>query len=140
MNFWDYFQAIVIICAVILGAYYVTKLVAKTGGGAFRRGSSIRQVASLSLGRDKSVTIVEIGDMAYILGVSQQRVDLLDKLSMAELNKTGIKTDSGTAGLISPVPGGTEQGDTAQGRTLPSFGESFKEELKKRLNINRPGE
>jgi flagellar biosynthetic protein FliO len=125
MNFWDYFQAIVIICAVILGAYYVTKLVAKTSGGTFRRGSGIRQVASLSLGKDKSVTIVEIGDTAYILGVSQQGVGLLDKRNIAELNITGIKA---------------EPDRDEQSRTPPTFGESFKEELKKRLNRNKPGE
>lgn len=84
MTIWDYVQAIVIICAVILAAYYVTKLVAKTGSGQ-RRGTGIKQVASMSLGRDKSVTIVEIGDTAYILGVGPQRIELIDKKNRDEL-------------------------------------------------------
>jgi flagellar biosynthetic protein FliO len=112
VNFWDYFQAIVIICAVILAAYYVTKLVAKTGGGAYRKSTGIKQVASLSLGRDKSVTVVEIGETAYILGVSQQNVNLIDKLNKADLS---LKKDET---MITP----------------PSFTASFKEELNKRLH------
>ena len=112
MNAWDYIQAIVIIGAVILGAYYVTKLVAKTGGGGFRKNTGIKIIASQSLGKDKSVAIVEIGDFDYILGVSTQRVELLDKLSRTEF---GLKKE-----------------EPAQ--TPPSFGASFKEELNKRFN------
>ncbi|SHH83487.1 Flagellar biosynthesis protein, FliO [Sporobacter termitidis DSM 10068] len=111
-TFWDYVQAIVIIAAVIFAAYYVTKLVAKTGGGGFRRSSGIKLIGSQSLGRDKSVTIVEIGQFHYILGVSAQRVELLDKLDKSE---SGLKKEEPSA-------------------SLPSFGESFKEELNKRFN------
>ena len=112
MNFLDYVQAIVIIGAIILAAYYVTKLVAKTGGGGFRKNSGIKIIASQSLGKDKSVAIVEIGEFNYILGVSAQRVELLDKLSRAEL---GLKKEE-------PV------------QQPPSFAVSFKEELQKRFN------
>lgn len=98
--------------AVILAAYYVTKLVAKTGGGGFRRNSSIKLIGSQSLGKDKSVAIVEIGEYNYILGISMQRVELLDKLNKTELGLTKEE----------PV------------QTPPSFGASFREELNKRLN------
>lgn len=111
MNFWDYIQAIVIIGAVILASYYVTRLVAKTGGGAYRRGTGIRQVASLPLGKDKSVVIVEIGETAYILGMTQQHVELLDKRPKDELD---LKKEE------QELP--------------PSFMSSFKDELNKRLH------
>lgn len=109
MNFWDYVQAIVIIGAVILAAYYVTRLVAKTSGGGFRRSTGIRLVASQPLGRDKSVAIVEIGEFDYILGVGAQRVDLLDKIPKSDFS---LKKEE-------PAPG---------------FGASFREELNRRLN------
>ena len=115
MNAWDYIQAIVIIAAVIFAAYYVTKLVAKTSGGAFRKSSGIKLVGSQSLGKDKSVAIVEVGEFTYILGVSAQRVEMLDKLTKAE---SGLKKEEP---FISP----------------PSFGESFKEELNKRLGRSK---
>lgn len=112
MNFLDYVQAIVIIGAIILAAYYVTKLVAKTGGGGFRKNSGIKIIASQALGKDKSIVIVEIGEHNYILGVSAQRVEMLDKLSKTELS---LKKEE-------PV------------QAPPSFGTSFKEELNKRFN------
>ncbi|NLA85819.1 MAG: flagellar biosynthetic protein FliO [Clostridiales bacterium] len=112
LNLWDYIQAIVIIGAVILAAYYVTKLVAKSGGGGFRKSTGIKLIASHPLGRDKSVAIVEIGEFDYILGVSAQRVELLDKLPKSELSLKKEET----------------------GGTPPSFGVSFREELNKRFN------
>lgn len=112
MEFWDYVQAIVIIGAVILAAYYVTKLVAKTSGGGFRKNTGIKLVGSQPLGKDKSVVIVEIGEFDYILGVSAQRVEMLDKIARTEL---GLKKEE-------------------QVQTPPSFGVSFREELNKRFN------
>ena len=116
LNPWDYIQAIVIIAAVIFAAYYVTRLVAKTGGGGFRKNSGIKLHGSQPLGKDKSVAVVEIGESIYILGVGLQRVELLDKLPKAE------------AGFKKEEPAAPAQ---------PTFGESFKEELNKRLR--RPG-
>ena len=112
LTIWEYVQAIVIIGAVIMAAYYVTKIVAKTGGGTFRKSSGIKLIASQQLGKDKSIAIVEIGEFAYILGVSTQRIEMIDKLSKSEL---GLKKDE-------PVV------------TPPSFGMSFKDELNKRFN------
>ncbi len=112
LEFWDYVEAIVIIGAVILAAYYVTKLVAKTGGGGFRKNTAIKLVGSQSLGKDKSVAIVEIGEFTYILGVSAQRVEMLDIRPKSELN---LNKDDGA-------------------ETPPGFGVSFREELNRRLN------
>jgi flagellar biogenesis protein FliO len=109
---WDYIQAIVIIAAVLFGAYYVTRLVAKTGGGGLRKSSGIKFHGSQSLGKDRSVAVVEIGETVYILGVSLQRVELLDKLPKAD---AALKKEEPTA-------------------PPPTFGESFKEELNKRFH------
>jgi len=86
MGFWDYVQTIAAIAAVIFAAFYVTKLIAKTGGGTFRRSANIKLIASLPLARDKSVALVEIGAYAYVLGVSAQHVEKLDKLALSELD------------------------------------------------------
>jgi flagellar biosynthetic protein FliO len=115
LNAWDYIQAIVIIAAVLFAAYYVTKLVAKTGGGGFRKSSGIRLAGSQSLGRDKSVTIVEIGEYVYILGVSAQCVELLDKLPKTDFN---VRKEEPTA-------------------PPPTFSASFRDELNKRFNRSR---
>jgi flagellar biosynthetic protein FliO len=111
MGFLDYLQAIIVIGAVIFAAYYVTKLIAKTGGGTFRKSSNIKLIASLPLSKDKSVALVEIGDHAYVLGVGAHHVELLDKLALSELQLTQEE----------PAP------------TPKDFAVSFKEELSARL-------
>jgi flagellar biogenesis protein FliO len=85
VTFWDYFKAIVAICAVIAAALYVTRLVAKTGGGVLRKNSNIKLIAALPLARDKSVAAVAFGQHAYLVGVSSQRVELLDKIPLSEI-------------------------------------------------------
>lgn len=85
MGVWDYIQAVVVMGAVIYAAYCVTRLVAKTGVSA-QKGKHLRQIAFLPLARDKSVSVVEIAGRAYVLGVSAQRVELLDKLDLDELS------------------------------------------------------
>jgi flagellar biosynthetic protein FliO len=86
MGFWEYFKAIFVIIAIIAAAYYLTRLIAKTSGGSVRRNAGIKVVGSLPLAKDRSVAVVEIGEFAYILGVSGQRVERLDKVPAAELN------------------------------------------------------
>jgi len=110
VGFWDYLQAIIVIAAVIAAAFYITRLVAKTGG-ALSKGTGIRLIASQPLGKDKSVAIVEIAGTAYILGCGGQRVELIDKIPASEL-----KTDAPPS-----APSGS------------SFSASFREELAKRL-------
>jgi flagellar biogenesis protein FliO len=86
VGFWDYFKEIVAICAVIAAALYVTKLVAKTGGGTLRKNSNIKLIAALPLARDKSVVVVAFGENAYLLGVSNQHVERLDKIPLSEID------------------------------------------------------
>lgn len=85
MAFWDYFKAIIAICAVLAAAVYVTKLMAKTGGGVLRKSANIKLIASLPLARDKSVAVVAFGEHVYVLGVSGSHVERLDKLPLSEV-------------------------------------------------------
>jgi flagellar biogenesis protein FliO len=109
VGFWDYFKAILAICAVLAAALYVTKLAAKTGGRTFRKSANIKLIASLPLARDKAVVVVAFGEYAYLLGVGGHHVERLDKLPLSEIE---LKKDE------APPEG---------------FGASFKEELISRL-------
>lgn len=88
MTFWDYFQAIAIICLVIFATFYVSRIVAKNARGAAWKGSGLKLVGTIPLGKDKAVAVVEIGNYAYILGVGGQRVERLDKIELSELGFT----------------------------------------------------
>lgn len=109
MGFWEYFKAIAVIIAIIMAAYYLTRLIAKTGGGSLRGNAGIKMVGSLSLAKEKSVAVVEIGEYAYVLGISGQRVERLDKIPAAVLK--------------------TEKDETAP----KDFSLCFREELKARF-------
>ena len=86
MTFWEYFKAIAIICLVLLGAFYMTRTIAKNGGGGFRKCSGLKLIGTLSLGKDKGVAVVEVGKHAYVLGIGGQRVERLDKIELSELD------------------------------------------------------
>lgn len=85
MGFLNYAWAVIVVCAVVFAAYYVTRAMAKAGG-SLRKGANIKIAGSMPLGRDKSVALVEIGEYVYVLGVSAQRVERLDRLPKGELN------------------------------------------------------
>ena len=109
MGFWDYAKAVAVICAVIAAAYYLTRHLARTGT-PFRKGAQVRLIGSLPLARDRSVALVEIGEHIYVLGVSAQHVERLDKFPRSELH--------------------TEDGTQAP---AADFAASFRNELDKRL-------
>jgi flagellar biogenesis protein FliO len=83
---WEYCKAVILIVIIIAAAYYVTKFVAVRAGGPRSRAGEIRIRSTASMGRDRQVVITEIGDSAYILGVTSQHIDLIDKVPLDELN------------------------------------------------------
>ncbi len=84
----EYVKATVLIIVIIVGAYYVTKFVATRGFvGVGRSNPDIKLRSSLPLGKDKQLVIAEIGEQAYILGVTSQHVELVDKLDRAVLDE-----------------------------------------------------
>lgn len=83
---WEYLKAVLVIILIIAAAYYVTKFVAKRAGGPRGRSAEIRVRSSAVLGRDRQLVLVEIGKYVYILGVTAQHVELIDKVSREELD------------------------------------------------------
>lgn len=70
---------LLIMLAVIVGAYFVTRWIA-AGALRMQKGSRMRVVDRLPLGKDKSVVVVEIGGALYALGVANSAVTLLCEL------------------------------------------------------------
>jgi flagellar biosynthetic protein FliO len=110
MGFWDYAKAVAVICAVVGAAYYLTRFLAKAGS-PLRKATGVKLVGSLPLAKDRSVALVEIGAQVYVLGVSAQHVERLDKFPRSELFPAGEETQ--------PPP--------------PDFTASFRNELDRRL-------
>lgn len=56
----------------------------------------IRVIASTSLGHQSKMVIVELDDQQYLVGVTPQQVQLIDKLS-ENVNRSSVKFKSSTA-------------------------------------------
>lgn len=82
---WEYCKAVVLIVLIILAAYYTTKFIAARATGKYSHGTDIRIRSSMSLGRDKQIVIAEIGEKAYVLGVTAQQIELIDQLEKDRL-------------------------------------------------------
>lgn len=86
MNFWDYFSAILAISVIIAAAYYTTRYVgAKSSGISKNRHSNFRVIERLPVAKDKLLMLVAIGNTAYLLGVTNQNISIIDKLDCAGL-------------------------------------------------------
>lgn len=82
---WEYIKAVIMIVGIIAAAYYVTKYVAVKAGGVRGASSGVRIRGSAPLGRERQIVLAEIGDTVYILGVTAQRIELLDKVAKDQL-------------------------------------------------------
>jgi len=83
---WEYLKTVFLIVVIIAAAYYVTKFVAAKAAGPRGRTGDIRVRSSAPLGRDRQLVVAEVGGYAYILGVTAQHVELIDKVNKAELD------------------------------------------------------
>lgn len=91
---WEYLKATFLIVLIIAAAYYVTKFVASRAVGPGGRSGDIRISSSVTLGKDRQLVIAEIGGKAYILGITPQHVELIDKLERSELDDAREKEPS----------------------------------------------
>ncbi len=79
-----YFQAIGILIALLVLFWFVLRLIRKVGAGRFLPANTgftrrdLRLEAQLPLGRNRSLYVVRYLDKRLLLGVTEQRITLLD--------------------------------------------------------------
>ena len=74
-DFWSTFFYIVVMIAVIVAAYIVTKYL--SGKGRRLKSRHIRIVDRMILGRDKHIVLIEVGDKNLLLGITNQTINVL---------------------------------------------------------------
>jgi flagellar biosynthetic protein FliO len=82
-DFWTTFLYIVVMIAVIVGAYLATKFIAGKGGRAKSR--HIRMIDRMALGRDKHIILVEVGGKDLLIGVTSQSINVLGDIGRETL-------------------------------------------------------
>ncbi len=100
-DFWTTFFYFIVMIAVIVGAYLATKYIA--GKGVRAKSRYIRMVDRVTLGRDKHIVLLNVGDKNLLIGVTNQSMNVLGDIDIA-----GEKTAQPNAGQpgTQPAPKG----------------------------------
>lgn len=84
-TFGSILGAIIFVILIFAAAYYVTKLVGKGYMGMGAAAKEMRVIDKLSLGHDRFLLIVRIGEKNLLLGVTPQHIETLTELDGQEL-------------------------------------------------------
>ena len=75
------------ICLVIFAAYYATRFMAVKARPNLGNRRGIRLLDRFALARDKMIVLVEVGEAVYMLGVTNQSMNLIDTVELPEVSE-----------------------------------------------------
>lgn len=102
---WILVRIVVMLALVCAGIYGVVYLLKKSTGGTAGNDPYLKNVASLYFSPNKSIQVVSLGDRAYMVGVTDQAINLLAEVSDRELvDAMNLSSDK-----KNPIPKGTFQ-------------------------------
>jgi flagellar biosynthetic protein FliO len=80
-----YFLRMILVLALVLGAIYlVMRLLRRAGRPKAQEDSSLRILASTSVGAGRALHVVSLGASAYLIGATDSSVSLIDKIDDKE--------------------------------------------------------
>lgn len=79
MGAGDALLALLGVLAILVGAYYVTVLIARRGN-QMQQGRVVRILDRFAVGKDKMFCLLEMGGYIYLVGMSEGAVSLIDRL------------------------------------------------------------
>ncbi|QEK12263.1 flagellar biosynthetic protein FliO [Crassaminicella thermophila] len=85
-----YISVIGVFFFILILAYIVTKLIAKNGA-VLIKGKNIKIIEKIPLGIDKSIYLINIGTVYYVIAVGKQSIELIDKVNEDSI-KLNIKS------------------------------------------------
>ncbi len=140
-----YFLRMILVLALVLGAMYlVFKVLKRIGKPKAADDSSIRILASASIGAGRALHVVTLGEKAYLLGATDSSISLIDRVEDREyLDALALKaaTEAGApradfaAILGSLLPKGKKAKD-GKGRSLAAGGFSGDEAFEARVSAD----
>ena len=92
--------AIVGFAIILYLAYISTKLLGKRYRAKGRCGDNLKLLESLPLGQDKYLMLARAGEKIFLLGVTQQRIDLISELDEQSLT---LSEESAPAASFSEI-------------------------------------
>lgn len=82
---WTFIKMILFLCLVVAAIYAVMWFFKKKVNNTKSDDNFLRRVSSLNIGPGKSVEIVTLLDSAYILGVTDSNINVIDQIEDKEL-------------------------------------------------------
>lgn len=90
---WSTIWLILIMVAVIVGAYFTTKFISKKSG-RMMRGRYINVIDRLSVARDRQILLIEVAGKVMLIGISNQTVNILETFEKDEVDFADEKTQT----------------------------------------------
>lgn len=81
---------IVLMIAVFVGAYYVSKFVGKRYQSHYNLSENLVILESQNIGKDRALIIVKAADKMFLIGSSPQQITLISELNPDELAETPL--------------------------------------------------
>ena len=139
---WDYIKMLIALIFVLVLLIWVLKFISKKSAH-FQQNNIVRNLGGISLGSQKSVQILQIGDALYIVGVGEN-VELLKEINEPEEIEKLLNYYNEKQALPSSSPYITELLKKMKGQSKKSdkesdsdFGNMFNERLSEIHKVRR---
>jgi flagellar protein FliO/FliZ len=90
-EFWTTFFYIVVLTAVLVGAYFTTRFISGKSRKLLK-GRYIQVIDRMPLGKDKNVVLIEVGDQKLLIGVTNQSINNLGQIDGEAIKPVGEQT------------------------------------------------
>lgn len=92
-DIWSTFFVVLIMLAVLIGAYFTTRLLSgKTT--RLMKNKYIHIIDRMIITKDKQIMLIEAGDEYLLIGVTNQTIGLIGKIDKDEIKKVPEKTQN----------------------------------------------
>lgn len=110
LGVWDFARMILVLAAVVGAIYLVFYLLKRSAAGRYNSSSLIKHIGSQSLPGNKFVHLVEVGQQMFLVGTSDNGVNLIseitDKETLDELRLKVAQENEGARRSFSEMLGG----------------------------------
>jgi|SRR5690625_327388 len=118
---------------LVLALIYLLLTFVKKRNRLFQQSSILENLGGISVGQNKSIQLVRIGDKVYIIGVGDN-VEMLQELTDHHLKQQLLEKNTETNELTSILPNLFKKGTTKQADQKANVQEKFTLTLEEELN------
>jgi len=84
-DFWTTFFYIVVMVAVLIGAYLTTKFLAGKSR-KLQKGKYLSLIERLPMGKDRNIVLIDVAGQNFLVGVTNQSINVLGQIDNENLN------------------------------------------------------